>query len=509
METKMKADEVAVIDFGSQYSQLIVRRIREIGYFAKLYLPSNLDEIEDPLAIVLSGGPQSVYSEESPSVDVDRLKQYDVPVLGICYGMQMLTQQEGGTVKESATREYGPADVLVRTSDGLFQGLPDNLQVWMSHSDTVTDLPEGSEVLAHNRDDVPAAVQFDEELFGIQFHPEVSHTDRGTDVLENFLSLTDESPNFSMESYKEKAIREIEEKVGDKEVFCAVSGGVDSTVLSVLLHEADVDLRAVFIDTGLLRKDEVAEVQGQFRELGIDIETVDASDEFLEAIEGVADPEEKRNIIGAKFLDVFFDTAGEIEMLAQGTLYPDVIESATSESDADTIKTHHNRVNPILELQKEGRVIEPLDELFKDEVRELGSLLDIPHATLYRHPFPGPGLAIRVPGEVTEQRLETLREADDIFIKTLKEWGWYDKVWQGFCVLLPVKTVGVKGDRRSYENAVSIRSVISEDGMTADWSKLPDELLEEVSNKILNEVDGISRVLYDISTKPPSSIEWE
>lgn len=509
METKMEADEVAVVDFGSQYSQLIVRRIREIGYFAKLYLPSNLDQIENPLAIVLSGGPQSVNADDSPSVDVDRLRTYDVPVLGICYGMQMLTDQIGGTVEESTTREYGPAKVRIDGSDTLFEGLPDDLKVWMSHSDTVTSLPEGSEVIARNLDEVTAAVQFDEETFGIQFHPEVSHTDHGTELLENFLSLTGLESSFSMESYKEKAIREIREKVGDKEVFCAVSGGVDSTVLSVLLHEADVDLRPVFIDTGLLRKNEVEEVQAQFRELGLEIETVDASDEFLEAIDGVEDPEEKRNIIGAKFLDVFFDTAGEIEMLAQGTLYPDVIESATSESDADTIKTHHNRVNPILELQAEGRVIEPLDELFKDEVRELGMLLDIPYDTVHRHPFPGPGLAIRIPGEVTDERLETLREADHIFIKTLKEWDWYDKVWQAFCVLLPVKTVGVKGDRRSYENAVSIRSVISEDGMTADWSKLPDELLEEVSNKILNEVDGISRVLYDVSTKPPSSIEWE
>jgi GMP synthase (glutamine-hydrolysing) len=509
MEADVEADEVAVVDFGSQYSQLIIRRIRELGYFAKLYLPSNFDEIENPLAIVLSGGPQSIEDPESPSVNLERLQSHDVPVLGICYGMQMLTHQGGGTVEQSETREYGPADILVHQENTLFDDLPENLQVWMSHSDTVTELPGQSEVLARNRADVPAAIQFDESTYGIQFHPEVSHTDRGTDILDNFLLLTETDSSFTMESYKDKAIREIRETVGDREVFCAVSGGVDSTVVSVLLDEAGVDLRPVFIDSGLLRKNEVEEVQEQFRELGIEIETVDASDRFLDNIEGVEDPEEKRNIIGETFLDVFFDTAGEIEMLAQGTLYPDVIESATSESDADTIKTHHNRVNPVLQLKQEGRVIEPLDELFKDEVRELGELLGIPHATLHRHPFPGPGLAIRIPGVVTDDRLERLREADDIFIKTLKEWGWYDKVWQAFCVLLPVKTVGVKGDRRSYENAVSVRSVISKDGMTADWSKLPDELLEEVSNKILNEVDGISRVLYDISTKPPSSIEWE
>lgn len=501
--------EVAVVDFGSQYSQLIVRRIRELGYFARLYLPSSFETVNDPLAIVLSGGPRSVDDEGSPILDVNRLRSYSVPVLGICYGMQMLTQQSGGAVEKSRTREYGPADIQVEHTDSLFEGLPETLRVWMSHSDTVTDLPENAEVLARNRDGVPAAVQFEELIYGLQFHPEVSHTDRGIDLLDNFLSLTETESTFSMESYKDRTIREIRNKVGDKEVFCAVSGGVDSTVLSVLLHEANVDLRAVFIDTGLLRKNEVKEVHEQFNQLGIGIETVDASDRFLEAIEGVKDPEKKRSRIGETFLDVFFETADQIEILAQGTLYPDVIESATSESDADTIKTHHNRVNRVLELESEGKVIEPLNELFKDEVRELGRLLDLPENIVNRHPFPGPGLAIRIPGEVTEDRLERLREADDIFIKTLKERGWYEKIWQAFCVLLPVKTVGVKGDRRSHESAVAVRSVSSEDGMTADWSKLPDELLETISNRILNQVDGVNRVLYDISTKPPSSIEWE
>lgn len=505
----MEKREISVLDFGSQYSQLIVRRIRELGYYAKLHPPEDADNLDSPLAIVLSGGPQSVHKDESPMIDLERLREYSVPILGICYGMQMLTVQDGGEVKPGRTREYGPARIRVDEVDTLFEDLPDSLQVWMSHSDTVTRLPERAHLLAQNEEGVPAAVQYDEGIYGIQFHPEVSHTDRGTDILSNFLSLTDVDSTFSMESYKEQAINQIREEVGDREVFCAVSGGVDSTVLSVLLHEAGVKLRPVFIDSGLLRKNEVAEVQSQFRELGIEIETVDAREEFLSAIDGVEDPEEKRNIIGEKFLDVFFDTAGEIEMLAQGTLYPDVIESATSGSDADTIKTHHNRVNPILEMKEEGRVIEPLDKLFKDEVRELGALLDIPETILNRHPFPGPGLAIRIPGEVTSERLGRLREADDIFIKTLKEWGWYDKVWQAFCVLLPVKTVGVKGDRRSYENAVSVRAVVSEDGMTADWGKLPDELLETISNRILNEVDGVNRVLYDISTKPPSSIEWE
>ncbi|MFB6344448.1 MAG: glutamine-hydrolyzing GMP synthase, partial [bacterium] len=354
----MEKREIAVLDYGSQYSQLIVRRIRELGYYAKLYPPEQSGDLESPLAVILSGGPQSVDNEDSPMIDLNELRTYSVPILGICYGMQMLTVEDGGEVKPGRTREYGPSRIQVGKSDTLFEELSDSLKVWMSHSDTVTRLPDNAELLAENEEGVPAAVQYDDRIYGIQFHPEVSHTEQGTDLLDNFLSLTESDSNFSMESYRDQAIEEIQETVGDREVFCAVSGGVDSTVLSVLLHEADVDLRAVFIDSGLLRKNEVAEVQGQFRELGIDIETVDAREEFLSAIEGVEDPEEKRNIIGEKFLEVFFDTAGEIEMLAQGTLYPDVIESATSGSDADTIKTHHNRVNPILELKEDGRVIE-------------------------------------------------------------------------------------------------------------------------------------------------------
>ncbi len=501
--------EIAVVDYGSQYSQLIVRRLREIGYFSRLYLPDQWEEIDDPRAVILSGGPRSVGSEEAPGVDYRRLRNREVPVLGICYGMQLLAVKSGGEVTANEEREYGPAEISVTAPDTLFEGVPERTTVWMSHSDSVSRLPEGGTVLAKNERGVPVAVRFEDDVFGLQFHPEVSHTPEGERMLRNFLSLMEREPDFSMSSYRDLLLDEISRTVGDREVLCGVSGGVDSTVLATLLHESGADVRCVFVDTGLLRKNEPAEVRGQFEEIGIEIEMVDASDRFLDAIEGVSDPEEKRNIIGELFLDEFFGHVDQVEMLAQGTLYPDVIESATSDSDASTIKTHHNRVQTVLELEEEGRVLEPFNELFKDEVRRLGETLDIPRRILNRHPFPGPGLAIRVPGPVTRPKLSILREADDLFVRTLREWDWYDNSWQAFVVLLPVKTVGVKGDERSYEFAVSVRSVSSEDGMTADWSRLPYDLLQEVSNRILNEVDGVNRVLYDVSTKPPSSIEWE
>ena len=346
-------------------------------------------------------------------------------------------------------------------------------------------------------------------MFGIQFHPEVTHSHEGKLVLENFLSMVEEEPGFKIESFRDELIQKVKEEVAGREVVCGVSGGVDSTVLAVLLHQADTNLRAIYVDNGLMRKDETAEVVSQFKELGVDIEVIDASEQFLEAISGVSDPEEKRKRIGDLFVEVFFSAADNVELLAQGTLYPDVIESATSGSIASTIKTHHNRVQKILDLQAEGKVIEPLAELFKDEVRDLGESFNIPRDILYRHPFPGPGLGVRIPGEVTKDKLNIVREGDAIFIKHLKESGWYDKVWQAYCGLLPIKTVGVKGDERSYEWAVSLRAVISEDAMTADWVELPPELLRKISNEILNNVSGINRVFYDISTKPPASIELE
>ena len=371
-------------------------------------------------------------------------------------------------------------------------------------------LAEGCQVIARNAEGVPVSLQWGEATFGIQFHPEVTHSHEGRTILRNFLSCAANLKKFDIGDFKRQLIREIRERVGSKQVVCGVSGGVDSTVLAVLLHEAGVNMRAIFVDNGLLRKNEADEVRANFARMNVEIETVDASERFLTALAGEGDPEKKRRIIGGLFIDVFWDAVGDAEMLAQGTLYPDVIESASNaKSKASVIKTHHNRVERVLELQAQGKVLEPLAELFKDEVRELGASMGIPHDILWRHPFPGPGLAVRCPGVVTRDRLDIIRECDAIFIGNLKKYGWYEKVWQAYAGLIPVKTVGVKGDERSYEWATNLRAIVSEDAMTADWVELPPALLRETSNRILNEVKGINRVLYDISTKPPASIEWE
>lgn len=501
--------QIAVLDYGSQYSQLIVRRVRELGYYAKLYAPETLKELRGLEGVILSGGPNSVTDPDSPDVDFEFLQSLNVPVLGVCYGMQLLNKKFGGDLKPGTTSEYGPARLFIEDDSTLFAGIGSHSQIWMSHSDTVSRLPEGATVMARNEDSIPIALRFRKNWYGIQFHPEVTHTHEGRGILKNFLNQLNAEPGFDVEAFKQEILKDIIAEVGDREVVCGVSGGVDSTVLAVLLHEAGVKVHPIFVDTGMLRKNEAVEVQKQFAEVGVEIETIFAEDRFLNALKGETDPEKKRKIIGNLFLDEFFGHAGEIELFAQGTLYPDVIESATSGSIASVIKTHHNRVNRILELKAEGRVLEPLAELFKDEVRALGRSLGIPAYALNRHPFPGPGLAVRCPGEVTKEKLDILREADDIFITALRKHGWYDKIWQACTTILHSKSVGVKGDVRAYEFPIVLRAVISEDAMTADWVEIPYPVLREISNKILNGVKGVNRVLFDISTKPPASIEWE
>ena len=503
-------NHVAVVDFGSQYTQLIVRRVRELGYFAKLYALEDFAQMGKPGAIILSGGPKSTSDVDAPDLDFEKLKSYGVPVLGVCYGMQLLNLKFGGSVEASDRREYGPASLFPEEAAGLYEGISHESQVWMSHSDTVNKMGGEAKVIAKNQHGAPVSLQWGERFYGIQFHPEVTHSHEGLRILHNFLLQASDLQPFLIDDFKRELLDQIRADVGDRQVVCGVSGGVDSTVLAVLLNEAGIKMRAIFVDHGLMRKDEGDEVRNNFHRMGVEIETVDCSDRFLDALEGVDDPEKKREIIGNLFIDVFWDTVGDAEMLAQGTLYPDVIESASNDkSKASKIKTHHNRVDRILELQKQGKVLEPLAELFKDEVRELGISLGIAKDIVNRHPFPGPGLAVRCPGIIDRDRLRIIQDADHIFISRLKDHDWYDKVWQAYAALVPVKTVGVKGDERSYEWAVALRAVISEDAMTADWVELPYEILRETSHRILNEVPGVNRVLYDVSTKPPASIEWE
>ena len=510
-------EKIVVIDFGSQYSQLITRRIRELGVFSEL-IPCNVSFesfLDDSVrGIILSGGPASVLEPSSPDID-SKIFELGIPVLGICYGMQLIAKCFGGKLAKSKRREYGPAKIVIDNHDEILKNIPDSSSVWMSHGDNIEVLPDGFIRLAHT-DSLPIAAMadFSRKIYATQFHPEVRHTEFGTQILKNFVkNICLCTSDWTVGDYARKKIEDIRNTIADDErVVLGYSGGVDSTVVAKILVESiGKRLVPIFIDNGLLRKNESDYVRTKFRDLfGFDLHFVDAGEIFLQRLHGVSDPEEKRKVIGHTFIEIFEREARKIEnvsWLAQGTLYPDVIESVSFRGPSATIKSHHN-VGGLPE--KLGfKLLEPLRELFKDEVRELGKELEIPDDMLWRHPFPGPGLAVRILGEVTEEKLRILRDADFIFIDELKNSGWYDKVWQAFAVLLPVRSVGVMGDERTYEYAVVLRSVDSADGMTADWSKIPDEILGKISARIVNEVDGVNRVVYDITSKPPATIEWE
>jgi len=509
---------ILVLDFGSQYTQLIARRIRESRVYCEIHPFSiTLEKIRalKPEGIILSGGPASVYQADAPKVEPG-LFDLPMPFLGICYGMGILNLAFGGEAGRADHREYGPADLIIDDEADLFHGFAarDSTRVWMSHGDKMTFFPTGWNILAHSANSpIAAFADPTRRFFGVQFHPEVAHTPRGREILDNFVfRICKARPDWTMEHFIETSLRQIRAKVGAGRVLCALSGGVDSAVAATLIHRAIQErLVCVFVNNGLLRKNEAERVCASFAErFGQSFRYVDASAAFLEGLKGIEDPELKRKRIGNKFIDIFEQEAaqlGTIDFLAQGTLYPDVIESVSVLGPSAVIKSHHNVGG--LPTQMKFKLIEPLRELFKDEVRVLGKELGLPNEMIQRQPFPGPGLAIRVLGEVTEGRLEVLRAADVIVLDEIKAAGFYEKVWQSFAVLLPIKTVGVVGDERSYENVIALRAVESQDGMTANWVALPFELLGKISNRILNEVRGVNRVVYDISSKPPATIEWE
>lgn len=510
-------DTVAVLDFGSQFAQLIARRVRELNVYSEL-LPHDtpMAELErrGVRAVILSGGPSSVYDDAAPKAD-PAVWSGRIPVLGICYGLQLMAHELGGEVVPSAKREYGPATVRVTEATGLFAGIEREQPVWMSHGDSILRPPEGFRATAQT-DATPYAGLADpgRNLYGIQFHPEVVHTPIGRDVLRNFVvDIAGVRANWTPANLVETTVAEIRERVGSGHVICALSGGVDSAVAATLVHRAIGDqLTCIYVDHGLMRKRESELLRVTFeRDLGMKLVMVDGRDRFLRRLTGVEDPEEKRRIIGDEFIRVFEEEAaklGQIDFLVQGTLYPDVIESTTAETKtAQKIKTHHNVGG--LPPDMRFRLIEPLRYLFKDEVRAVGAELGLPEAMVQRQPFPGPGLAIRIIGEVTAERLETLREADWIVIDEIKAAGLYRSLWQSFAILTPVRSVGVMGDERTYANVVAVRAVTSDDGMTADWARLPYEVLAKISSRIVNEVPGVNRVVYDISSKPPATIEWE
>jgi len=516
----VETQSIVVLDFGAQYSQLIARRIREQNVFS-VVLPctASLEEIKSysPAGIVLSGGPSSVYDADAPPAD-DRVLHLGLPVLGICYGLQFMVHKLGGKVRAADKREYGHAQVeLLTSSSPLFKGLEGPLPVWMSHGDEADELPPGFELIARTSNAVAAIQNPAQKYYAVQFHPEVHHTPRGTEILRNFVfDICGLKPNWTPQSFIDETVASVRQTIGQGRVICGLSGGVDSSVAAELVHRAVGDqLTCIFVNNGVLRKNEFINVQKNLRDkLGLNIDAVDASDRFLSKLAGVTDPEKKRKIIGNEFIAVFEEEAhrieqleGRVEWLVQGTLYPDVIESRSVRGPSQVIKSHHN-VGGLPEKMK-LKLIEPLKELFKDEVRRIGRDLGMPDDILQRQPFPGPGLAVRIVGEVTAERVALLQNADEIVVAEIKRAGLYNKVWQSFAVLLPVMSVGVMGDMRTYAYTCAVRAVHSEDGMTADWVPLPHEVLKTISSRIVNEVKGINRVVYDVTSKPPGTIEWE
>ncbi|MEC8682404.1 MAG: glutamine-hydrolyzing GMP synthase [Bacteroidota bacterium] len=508
-------NNVLILDFGSQYTQLIARRIRELNIFCEIKPFNNLPEdLSSYKAVILSGSPSSVRAEDAPHPDLSQIRGKK-PLLGVCYGAQYLAHFHGGEVGQSNTREYGRANLsMIKEDEAFFEGVEVGSQVWMSHSDTIKALPEGSVRLASTHDVENAAYRIGgEETYAIQFHPEVYHSTDGKKILENFLiNIAKVEQTWTPDSFVESTVAQLKKKVGSDKVILGLSGGVDSSVAAMLLHKAiGKNLHCIFVNNGLLRKNEFHDVLQQYEGMGLNVKGVDASDRFLSALAGKSDPEEKRKTIGRVFIEVFDDEAHMVEdakWLAQGTIYPDVIESVSATGGPSaTIKSHHN-VGGLPDFMK-LKVVEPLRMLFKDEVRRVGASMDMNPTLLGRHPFPGPGLAIRILGDITPEKVRILQEVDAIFINGLRDWGLYDQVWQAGAMLLPVDSVGVMGDERTYEKCVALRAVESTDGMTADWVNLPYNFLQKVSNDIINKVQGVNRVVYDISSKPPATIEWE
>ncbi|MGM9508136.1 glutamine-hydrolyzing GMP synthase [Larkinella sp. GY13] len=510
----MTTEQILILDFGSQYTQLIARRVRELNVYCEIHPYNHIPTISpDVKGVILSGSPCSVRDADAPMVHLAAFR-HKLPILGVCYGAQLMAHTSGGEVKPSTIREYGRAKLsTLNTENPLLKGLEVNTQVWMSHADTITSVPDSFEIIASTETVRVAAFQIQNEpTYGIQFHPEVTHSTQGKTVLKNFVvDICGCSQDWTAESFVESTIAELKAKIGNDKVVMALSGGVDSSVAATLVHRAiGQNLYCIFVDNGLLRKDEFEQVLDSYRHLGLNIKGVDSKDQFYTALAGLTDPEAKRKAIGRTFIEVFDQESHlieDVDWLGQGTIYPDVIESVSVKGPSATIKSHHN-VGGLPAFMK-LKIVEPLNTLFKDEVRTVGKALGLPDAILKRHPFPGPGLAIRILGDITPEKVHILQEVDALYINGLKKYGLYDQVWQAGAILLPIQSVGVMGDERTYERVVALRAVTSVDGMTADWAHLPYEFLADISNEIINRVKGVNRVVYDISSKPPATIEWE